>query len=92
MYGLTKADYRDALLAQDAVNLSGVVHSWAAVLSKMVHNGADTKAKNTHPISILYACKVADMTGLGIYNDHVFSVAYEACKDALLASPTEIPD
>jgi len=64
---LTKDDWLDAYNVQSACNLSGVVHSFAAMMVKIlaesrVHNKG-TDWANRHPIAILFADKVASLTG-----------------------------
>ena len=79
---LTEQDYRDAILIQDACNLSGIVFAWGRVMKKICamddFAGMGTDWKNHHPINVLYASKVASLTGseqpLG------FSHAYQACE------------
>ena len=85
---LTKKDYNDAILVQDACNLSGIVHSWSQMLQKIWvearEQDAGTQFVNEHPINVMFASKVASLTGSE--DPSQFSVAYEACieraKDA----------
>lgn len=78
----TEKDYRDALTVQDACNLSGVVFAWAKVMEKICAeasaNGYGTEWKNSHPINVLFASKVADLTGCE--SGEVFSESYAACE------------
>lgn len=77
--GLTLYDYKLALQVQDACNLSGVVHSFSRVMAKIwveAHKlGKGTEWANTHPIAVLYADKVAHLTGTQ-YSDFTVSDAY----------------
>ena len=56
-------DYQRAIDVQDACNLSGVVHSFADVMSKLCTEGLNTDARNRHPIAVLYSSKIASLTG-----------------------------
>ena len=82
---LTKRDYEDAINVQDACNLSGVVRSWAKVMSKIWDEararGAGTQFVNEHPINVMYASKVASLTGAG--DSFQFSTAYVACQERI---------
>ena len=74
--------YAEAITVQDACNLSGVVHSWAEAIDaiweeeKATHGG--TKFVNRHPVNILFASKVASLTGCEF--SELFSVAYAECQ------------
>lgn len=54
-----------AIEVQDAVNLSGVVHTFAEVMSVLsdyaFENNLGTEWKNTHPIVTLFIDKLADL-------------------------------
>ena len=71
---------RDAILVQDACNLSGVVHSFSAAMTKLraVYSTQGTDFFNRHPIAVLFASKIASLTGC----EHMetFSRAYETAK------------
>jgi hypothetical protein len=75
--GNEKKMYADAILVQDAPNLSGIVHSWAEILSAMVQSGMDTKAIWNHPVNVMFADKVSDLTGRG----NSYSEAYRICRE-----------
>lgn len=60
---IDKKHWEDALAIQDACNLSGVVHSFATAMSALCAEGLDTAARNNHPIAILFASKIASLTG-----------------------------
>ena len=76
---LTCADYKTAIVIQDACNLSGVVHAFSDILSRMCDAGLDTDARNRHPISIMFADKIASLSGVLAGGD-IFSIAYDECK------------
>lgn len=74
-------DARDVLFIQDACNLSGVVFSWARAMDlicELAHRGGHgTDWKNTHPVNVLFASKVANLTNC----EQEFHGAYTACKE-----------
>jgi len=70
-----KRMYTDAILVQDACNISGVVFSFARHMQKLCDMGLDTEAKNRHPVSILFVDKLADLTGRPGYPE--FHDAYQ---------------
>lgn len=77
--GLLPRDYAEAILVQDACNLSGVLHSWARIQVRIQHEVPDTQSRNRHPINVLYAAKVADLShgdGPG-----AFGLAHKLCKE-----------
>lgn len=57
--------YKDAILVQDACNLSGIVISFARVMSDLraLFPSKGTEFFNTHPIAVLYADKIKSLTG-----------------------------
>jgi hypothetical protein len=57
-----------ALDVQDACNLTGVVHSWADVGTRLrqlleCEGVLSTAQINTHPVMVLFADKVSHLTG-----------------------------
>lgn len=68
----------DAILVQDACNLSGVAISFARMLREMCDADMDTTKRNTHPLSILFSSKIASLTGSESMLQ--FSKAYEYAK------------
>lgn len=54
--------YKDARAVQDACNLSGVVFSFARHMQTLCDMGLDTERKNNHPVSVLFASKIASLT------------------------------
>ena len=53
----------EAYQVQDACNLSGVVHSFSNAITDLRANGIkDTAAINSHPVSVMYASKIASLT------------------------------
>ena len=81
----------EALAVQDACNLSGVVISFGHVIREVramleAENKGGTDAVNTHPVCVLYADKVAHLTGTqGFGNDGVgaaYTWAHDLTKKA----------
>jgi hypothetical protein len=75
---------RQALLVQDACNLSGVVHSFSEILTSVLwpearQTGKGTDFVNQHPISKLFADKIADLARVRNIED--YSTAYQECKE-----------
>ena len=71
----------EALAAQDACNLSGVLASFHAVVSDVIwpearRLGKGTAWVNGHPIVAMFLAKLTDLNGLA--ND--YCRAYDACK------------
>lgn len=73
--------YREALIIQDAVNLSGVLCTWMKVM-KIIREAEDgqTAAINSHPINVLFAYKVATLTGQDFPNE-VLNEAWRICRE-----------
>lgn len=83
---LSPLDYERAILVQDACNLSGVVHSFSAVITKvrntlaLERNGNySTDDVNRHPICVMYASKIASLTGCELSLN--FNEAYKICRE-----------
>jgi hypothetical protein len=78
---------RLALEVQDASNLSGVVKAFDLVINclneqaRMRNEGTDWK--NRHPVAVLFASKIASLTGSDSTRN--FRVAYDECSK--LAAP-----
>ena len=53
---------QEALDVQNACNLSGVAHSFARAMTDLADHGIHGDARNTHPISVLWADKIAHLT------------------------------
>lgn len=56
---------REALAVQDACNLSGVVHGFSRAITNLreLLPNAGTDAINHHPVCLLWADKIAHLTG-----------------------------
>ena len=72
---LTKHDYKEAMLAQDAVNLVAITQSFHKVTKKIMESTQSTEEVWKHPIVVLYASKIASLTRCE--ERPVFSEAYE---------------
>ena len=68
-----------ALAVQDACNLSSVVHSFSEVMADLGRHPecTGTDWKNRHPIAVMFASKIASLTGCE--NVGNFSIAYQRC-------------
>lgn len=72
----------EALMVQDACNLSGVVLSWSRAIMRLRTvlgeiQPFDTTTLNEHPINKLWADKVAHLTGTQFEPMSVVSQAYD---------------
>jgi hypothetical protein len=70
-----------ALAVQDACNLSGVVISFATIIKEVrarleEEKQGGTDNVNTHPVCVLFADKIAHLTGTQSLGNDVVSAAY----------------
>jgi hypothetical protein len=73
---------QQALDVQDACNLSGVVHSFARILADCDGlKDLGTDARNRHPVCMLFADKIAQLTGTQFEGPSVLHAAYSACRN-----------
>ena len=83
MSGITQKDYADAIAVQDACNLSGVVHSFSNIVSRLWDEarvtGEGTDWVNQHPICVLFADKIASLTRVGVDDIEGYTQAYNIC-------------
>jgi hypothetical protein len=74
---------RDAVAVQDACNLRavlGAAHEASLALGRLPEcTGTDWI--NTHPVMVLYADKIASLTGVQNLGNEAFGRAYAACLD-----------
>jgi hypothetical protein len=77
---ITEKDYGQAILAQDACNLSGLVHSLSQLVDKLWADPECTGTDwvNTHPLVVMYVSKLVSLSGAE--RGLVFSHAYEVCR------------
>jgi hypothetical protein len=71
----------EAYQVQDACNLSGVVHSFSRIISDVrarleLEGRCGTEEVNKHPVCILFADKIAHLTGTQL-SDSVLRDAYK---------------
>jgi hypothetical protein len=71
----------DALNVQDACNLSGVAHGFARAMGDLCDHGLDTNARNRHPISKLWADKIAHLTGTQTIGNDSVMAAYTEVRE-----------
>jgi hypothetical protein len=81
---LTPHDYQSALDAQMACNLSGIVHSFSSVMTRIWAEaralGKGTGWVNAHPIARLYAEQIAHLSGAGITShSDSYTKAHDTC-------------
>lgn len=77
---LTSKDYQDAVNALSGSNLSGLAHSLARVVPKIMSITRSTAVTNRHPIVVLYVSQMAMLSGVApIANTEVFNKAFEEC-------------
>lgn len=79
--------YADALIVQDACNLSGVVHSFSRHMQTLCDMGIDnTDDRNRHPVCILFSSKIASLSGSEDFKN--FSRAYGEVKQNVYKAVT----
>jgi hypothetical protein len=83
---------QDAMTVQDASNLSGVLHSFADGVVKVLRPEMELRHQdgywiNHHPISQLFTDKLASLSGMPGDSHRYFSQAWDACT-AIAADPT----
>lgn len=74
---------QEALDVQDACNLSGVALGFGRAMVELRHHVGGGDPLRTHPITVLWMDKLADMTGRG---QAEYGAAYDACT-ALTVAP-----
>lgn len=83
---------KEALAVQNACNLSGVAHGFARAMSdlcSLVPSGTD--ARNTHPIAVLWADKIAALTGTQDLGNDTVTKAYSWAHD-IVSQPDPKPE
>ena len=72
--------YKEALLVQDACNMSGIARSLVKVIDTVRANGVtDTSSINSHPAIQLFCDKMVDLARCRDMD--AYSIAYKICKD-----------
>ena len=86
---LTKWDYQQALDAQSACNLSGIVRTFSEVTRRIWDevraNGGGTDDVNKHPICRMYAEQIAYLSGASFGDSGSYILADIACREAIAA-------
>lgn len=73
--------YRDALLVQNACNISGVTRSLSDALSYMTRElNLDEQAKRSHPVVRAFIYKIMDMMDIPADSDYLYSSLGECEK------------
>lgn len=74
---------KEALDVQDACNLSGVAHGFARAMSDLMEHTRGTDQRNTHPVAVLWADKIAHLTNTQNLGNDVVTQAYSWAHDLL---------
>jgi len=72
---------QEALDVQNACNLCGVVQSFARAMIDLGEHTKGTDERNQHPVSVLWADKVAHLTGTQAIGNDAVMKAYTICHD-----------
>jgi hypothetical protein len=81
-----KREAQRAIDVLDACNLSGVVHSFSEVTRHLWDHaraeGKGTDFVNRHPIAVMYATKIGELTRVAVIADDAsdWSRCYDICK------------
>ena len=72
---------QEALDVQNACNLCGVVQSFARAMIDLGEHVKGTDARNAHPITVLWADKVAHLAGIQDIGNDATMKAYNVVYD-----------
>lgn len=72
---------KEALDVQDACNLSGVAHGFARAMGDLGEHTKGTDERNRHPVAVLWADKIANLTGTQDLGNDVTTKAYSWAHD-----------
>ena len=72
---------KEALQVQDACNLCGVAQGFARCMSDLLKHDLGTDAANKHPIAMLWADKIAHLTGTQSLGNEAVMQAYTRVHD-----------
>jgi hypothetical protein len=77
---------REAIIVQDAVNLSGVLHSFSEIVSEVVwpearKQGKGTDFVNRHPIVTLFLSTLASLNGTDCLCTHCLALFNDANRE-----------
>ena len=70
---------QEALDVQNACNLCGVAQAFARVMIDLGEHTNGTVERNKHPVAILWADKIAHLTGTQELGNDKVTKAYDAC-------------
>lgn len=73
--------FKEAIGVQNAGNLRGIARSFVEVCDDAMYELQATTAVWRDPAVILFAAKIAELTGCGLCNDEVYSKAYRVCRE-----------
>lgn len=79
-----------AILVQNACNLSGVVNAFSRALAIVRENTNGTNEANRHPVSVLFTAKIMHLTRSGSMDGQTFEDAYNACHDLVTGGPVPV--
>jgi len=75
---------QESLDVQDACNLCAVAQGFARCMSDLLkHDLGGTDATNTHPIALLWADKIAHLTGTQTLGGEAMMQAYERVSELI---------
>ena len=87
---IDRADWADATLVDNAVNLAGVVRSLARITEKLIREIRDqplgTVWVNNHPICHCFASRIAALSGVQPYDPNWLE-NYEFCLEMANSQP-----
>ena len=69
---------QEALDVQNACNLTAVIQSFARAMIDLGKHVKGTDARNSHPVTVLWADKVAHLTGIQDIGNDATMKAYNA--------------
>lgn len=77
----------EAMQVQDACNLSGVVKGMDRAIANLRELGiTGTDEIRNHFISVMWACKIADLCGMVCANVEPFNTAWNKCNELVESS------
>lgn len=82
---------QDALDVQNACNLCGVAQSFARAMVDLGKYTNGTTERNRHPIAILWADKIANLTGTQEFGNDRVMEAYDSCYAIVNAPDAPVP-
>lgn len=80
---------QEALDVQNACNLSGVAQAFARAMIDLGEHTKGTDERNRHPVAVLWADKIAHLTGTQDLGNDVTTKAYSWAYDMVKATTEE---